>query len=55
MRTKVSFNTSKSHSLKSTIPEGIAEALKLDASSFVEWNLEVREDKIIAVVKKAEN
>ena len=54
MRTKVSKNTTKSHSLKSTIPEGIAEALKLVQGDSVDWSVEVRDGRIVALVEKAE-
>ena len=54
MRTKVSFNTKASHSLKSTIPEGVAEALKINQGDSVDWSLESRDGKIVAVVTKAE-
>ena len=54
VKTKVSHNTSTSHSLKSTIPEGVAEALKLDHGDSVDWSLEPRGGKIVAIVTKAE-
>ena len=53
VRTKVSLNTNSSHSMKSTIPEGVAEALKLNPGDSVDWSLVILEEKMVAVVKKA--
>ena len=53
VRTKVSHNTSRSHSLKSTIPEGVVDALKIKHGDSVEWSLEAKDGKLIAIVVKA--
>jgi antitoxin component of MazEF toxin-antitoxin module len=40
--------------LKSTIPEGVAEALKLNHGDSVDWSIEVKDGQLVVVVKKVE-
>lgn len=42
-------------SLRGTIPEGIAEALKLNHGDEINWKIEIKNNKIIVIVEKIEN
>jgi len=52
MESTTSLNRPGSSSLKTTIPTGVVNALKLKAGDKVVWNLEAKEGRIIAVVNK---
>jgi len=52
MESTTSLNRPGSSSLKTTIPTGVVNALKLKAGDKVVWNLEAKEGQIIAIVKK---
>jgi len=54
VRTKASRNTSDSKSLKSTIPEAVTNALKIKQGDFLDWDLEVKDGKLVAIFRKAE-
>ena len=54
MRTKTGLNRPGSPSLKSTIPEGVVSALHLNPKDTIEWSVEVRDGKIIAIVTKVD-
>jgi len=54
MESTTSLNRLGSNSLKTTIPAGVVNALKIKAGDKVVWNLEAKEGIIIAVVKKTE-
>ena len=54
MRTKTGLNRPGSPSLKSTIPEGVVSVLHLKPKDTIEWSIEIREGKIIAIVTKVE-
>lgn len=51
MESTTSLNRPGSSSLKTTIPAGVVNALKLKAGDKVVWNLEVKEGQIVAFVK----
>jgi len=54
MESKVFQVRPGSPSLRGTIPQGIAEALKLQHGDTLKWSLEVREAVIVALVEKVE-
>ena len=53
METKTSLNRPGSPSLKSTIPQGVAVALKIGPGDSLRWSIEARDGKIIAIIEKA--
>jgi len=54
MKSKVFQIRPGSPSLRGTIPQGVAEALKLQHGDTVEWSLTVRDGKIVATIEKKE-
>ena len=52
MRTKVSFNTSRS--LRTTIPESVVETLEIQKGDTLNWIVKPEEGCMVAVVKHAE-
>jgi len=52
MKTKVFLVRANSPSMKGTIPLPIVEALKLEHGDEIDWQLEARNGKIVAVVEK---
>ena len=53
VKSKVSYARKDSRSLKTTVPEGVADALKLAHCDSLERALEIREGRIIAEVRRA--
>ncbi len=50
--TKVTIARPKSTSLRTTIPEGIAKAIDLNAGDSLRWKIEPRDKRIIVIVEK---
>ena len=48
--TKLTKATSKSDSLRTTVPSGIVSHFKLREKDALDWDIEVREEKLIIVV-----
>jgi hypothetical protein len=52
--TKLFKAQSKSSSIRSTIPSGIAAHLKLGEGDWIDWSLEIVKNELVAVVRKIE-
>ena len=52
MKTKIFLARANSPSMKGTIPLSIVEALKLEHGDEIDWQIEVRNGKIVAVMEK---
>lgn len=52
MKSKVFQARKNSQSLRGTIPTGIVSALKIKHGDVLTWDVEVKEGKIVAIVKK---
>jgi hypothetical protein len=50
--TRIALAKAGTKSLKSTVPEGIAEYLQLKDKDELEWNMEMRNNERVAIVKK---
>ena len=53
VKTKISYVRKGSKSLKVIIPEGIADTLKLNHGDSLIWDIEVKDGKLAAYIKKA--
>ena len=53
VQTKISYVRKGSKSLKVIIPEGIADTLKLIHGDALEWEIEIKDNQVVAYVKKA--
>jgi hypothetical protein len=53
LKTKIASAKAGTKSMKSTVPEGIVEFLKLEDKDELEWGMEIQKDERIAIVKKA--
>lgn len=49
---KVSYSKKGTKSLKTIIPQGIAQLLDLEHGDYVEWDIEYMDDEKVAIVKK---
>lgn len=54
METKIFRVTSRSTSLRGTIPQSVVDSLKLSHGDTLKWSIEVRDSKIIAIIEKVE-
>lgn len=54
MKTKVGLNRPGSPSLKTTIPQGIVSAMKLNQGDTLEWSIEVKDGKLVVCLEKSE-
>lgn len=54
LESKVSIARPESKSLRATIPEGIVAFLGIEKGDKLEWNMEILEDKRVAIVRKLE-
>ena len=52
MKTKVNLNTSRSQSLRTTIPIALAEILELKQGDSIKWSLENRDGKYVLIIEK---
>ena len=52
--TKVVVAQSKSKSLRTTIPAGIARQFQITEKTELEWDIQVKDDKLILVVRPVE-
>ena len=52
MVSKVFQVRSTSSSLRGTIPQSVVDSLKLEHGDSIEWSVEVRDGKIVAVLEK---
>ena len=53
-KTRLAKAQSKSGSIRSTIPSGIAAHLKLSEGDWIDWSLEIVKNELVAVVRKIE-
>jgi len=53
-KTRVAKAQSKSDSIRSTIPTGIATHLKINEGDELDWSLEIIKNEMVAVVRKVE-
>jgi len=53
LRSKVGLAKQHTHSLRTTIPEGIVEYLNLKPGDTLEWSMEIKENERIVIVRKA--
>jgi hypothetical protein len=53
-KTRLAKAQSKSDSIRSTIPSGIATHLKLNEGDWIDWSLEIVKNELVAVVRKIE-
>jgi hypothetical protein len=51
-KTRIAKAQSKSDSIRSTIPKGIATHLNLDEGDELDWSLEIMKNEMVAVVRK---
>ena len=49
--TKLTKATSKSDSLRTTVPSGIVSHFKLQEKDTLDWNIEVKDGKLVIVIK----
>ena len=50
-KTILTFATSKSKSLRTTLPSGIVKHFNLNEGDILNWELEVKDNKIVVIVK----
>lgn len=53
MKSKVHYVRKGSPSVKTVIPQGVADALKIKHEDMLEWEITSESNKIVAKVKKA--
>ena len=52
LTTRIALAKAGTKSLKSTVPEGIAEYLQLKDKDELEWNMDIQNNERIAIVRK---
>lgn len=50
--TRIALAKAGTKSLKSTVPEGIAEYLQLEDKDELEWNMDMQNNERVAIVRK---
>lgn len=52
LKSKLTIARIDSSSVRTTVPQGVVSALKLEVGKEIEWEIEVRDGELIAIVKK---